>query len=203
MQRTPFSLFIVPRAAFVLFSLPANSQQTPSSPTLIIGTTPVKLGMPRDAVLSVLSSQYIVKPQFPNCKDDSPVCRAYILYQGDNFPAGSLQFDRAARLVKATVERLVGFQIHEEGEVGKAIVTTLSNFVAEGLRCSITASSNNSYDVKNPNRVIPEMIFRQAIIECGDKRLRILSDKLQGHPEGMQLTEEISCSEEVVGACEK
>jgi hypothetical protein len=66
MQRTPFSLFIVPRAAFVLFSLPANSQQTPSSPTLIIGTTPVKLGMPRDAVLSVLSSQYIVKPQFPN-----------------------------------------------------------------------------------------------------------------------------------------
>jgi hypothetical protein len=183
MHHTRYSIQIVV-AGFALISQTAKSQQTPSGPTLIIGTTPVKLGMPRDALIPVLSAQYIVRPQFPNCKNDSAVCRTYILFQNDNFPAGTLQFDRSLHLIKATVERLIGFQVHQEGEVGKSIVTTLSNFAAEGLRCSVGASSGNSYDAKNPNRSIPSLIFRQAIIECGDKRLRIISEKQEGYPEG-------------------
>jgi len=79
----------------------------------------------------------------------------------------------------------------------------MSNFVAEGLKCSIGASSSNSIDTKNPNRLIPEMIFRDATIECGNKRLRILSTKQQGHSDAVQLTEEIGCSVQALGGCEK
>jgi len=194
---------IVAIAALSLILQTANSQQTTSAPTLIIGTTPVTLGMQRDDVIAVLSAQYVVKQQVPNCKDDNPLCREYVVYETDNFPAGSLEFDRAGHLIRATVERLVGWQAHNDGDVGKALVTAISNFVAEGQHCSIGASSNNSYDPKNPDRVIPEFIFRRAVIECGNKRLRILSTKQQGQSDSMQLTEEIGCPIEVVGGCEK
>ena len=95
------------------------------------------------------------------------------------------------------------FGFNNEGEVGKALVTAISNFVAEGLTCSIGASSSNSYDTKDPNRIIPEMIFRQAVVECGNKRLLILSTKEKDHPDSMQLQEQIGCPNEILGGCEK
>jgi hypothetical protein len=172
-------------------------------PTLTIGTTTVKLGMAKDALISALSAQYVVKQQFPNCKGDAPICHAYSLFETDNFPAGGLEFDRAGHLVRASVERLVGWGVHTDGDLSKAIVTAFSNFIAEGLSCSIGTSSSNSIDPKNPDRLIPEMIFREAVIECGNKRLRILSTKQQGHPDAAQLTEEIGCSIAMLGGCEK
>lgn len=100
-------------------------------------------------------------------------------------------------------ERLVGFQVLHEGEVGKAIVTVLSNFAAEGRSCSIAASSQESLDPNNPRRIIPRMLWRQATVECGDKRLRIVTTKQEGYPDSLQLTEEIGCPNEIVGSCEK
>jgi hypothetical protein len=203
MEHRRFPIQMVAIAGFALFSQNARSQATASGPTLIIGTTTVTLGMAKDPVVAALSFQYVVKPQYPNCKGDNPICRAYTLYETDNFPAGTLEFDRAGNLVRASVERLVGWQSHTDGDLGKALVTAMSNFVAEGLSCSIGASSSNSYDTKNPDRLIPEMIFRDATIECGKKRLRILSTKQQGHSDAAQLTEEIGCSNNVLGGCEK
>ncbi len=179
--------------AFLATPRTANSQQDPAMPNIIIGTTPVKLGMTKDIVIQALSAQFVVKPEFANCKIDNPLCRHYMIYQADNFPAGTLQFDRAGKVVKATVERLEGWNIHEEGEIGRALVTTLTNFAAEGLQCSIDTMSSHTYDVKNPDRTIPAGIFRQAIVECGNKRLRIESVKQEGHPNSLALTEEIGC----------
>lgn len=180
---------------------PANAQQTTPSPTLIIGATSLKLGMQRNLVIAALSSQYVVKQM--SCKEGTSLCREYIIWESDNFPAGTLEFDKGGGLVKATVERLVGFQVHNEGEVGRAIVTVLSNFAAEGLSCSIGASSQESLDLNNPNRIIPRMLSRQATVECGDKRLRIVATKQEGYPDSLQLTEEIGCPNEIVGSCEK
>jgi len=47
MHRMRFSIQIAVITGFALISQTAKSQQTPSVPTLIIGTTLVKLGMPR------------------------------------------------------------------------------------------------------------------------------------------------------------
>ena len=116
---------------------------------------------------------------------------------------GSLEFDRSQKVVKATVERLQGFKMHEEGEVGAALVATLTNFVAEGLQCSLSATSSQSYDPKNPKRAVPAMISREAVVECGTKRLRITATKLEGYPDGLQLSEVIGCNSEVIGGCEK
>ena len=112
MHRTRFSIQIVVVAGFALVSQTAKSQQSPLSPTLIIGTTTVKLGMQKDAVVAVLSAQYVIRPSFPNCKSDDPICHAYILYETDNFPAGNLEFDKTGTLVRASVERLVGWGGH-------------------------------------------------------------------------------------------
>jgi hypothetical protein len=107
-----------------------------------------------------------------------------------------MQFDRGGLLLKATVERLLGWQAHTDGEVGKTLVTVLSNFVAEGQHRSIDASSTQSMDTTNPNRLIPHFLFREAIIECGTKRLRILSTKEESREDAVQLTEEIGCPSE-------
>jgi hypothetical protein len=67
-------------------------------------------------------------------------------------------------------------------EVGKALVTIISNFVAEGLNCSVGASSSTSID----------------------RRLRIFFHKKnRRHSDAVQLTEEIGCSVQALGACEK
>lgn len=199
----PFVTYSVSVLALLSISGTATPQQTVPVPSITVGTTIVKLGMANDTVIEALSSQFIVKPDAPNCKTDNPLCRTYTAYQTDNSPICTLQFDRAGKVVKATVERLPGFQVHEEGSVGAALVTALTNFVAEGLQCSIQSTSSHSYDVKNPNRTVPSMIFRQAIVECGTKRLRILSTKSEGHPDSLQLTEEIGCPSQAVGSCEK
>ena len=202
MHHNRFRLQAAVVGSFMLFSQTVKSQQNTPVPTLIVGATQLRLGMQKDAVIPVLSAQYVVKTIFPNCKDDEAACRAYTLYNNDNSPVASLQFDRSGSLVKATAERLPGFENHNEGDVGKALVTTLSNFVAEGLHCTIEASTSSSVDLKNPGR-LPSMILRQAVVECGNKRLRIMAQKLEGYPDALQLTEEIGCSSEVVGSCEK
>jgi len=84
------------------------------SPTLIIGATTVKPGMQKDAVIAVLSAQCVIKPSFPNCKGDNPVCHAYSLFETDNFPAGNVEFDKTGSLVRASVERLVGWGAHTD-----------------------------------------------------------------------------------------
>lgn len=191
-------------AGLALLSTAATvrAQQATSAPSIIIGTTLVKLGMAKGALIASLSSQFVVKPMAEDCTD-SPLCRAYTAYQADNSPVASLDFDRDGRVVKASVERLPGMKNHGEGEVGAALVAALTNFAAEGLRCSIQSSSSQSYDPKNAERIIPRFISREAIIECGNKRLRITSFKFEGHADSLQLTEEIGCPIEVIGSCEK
>jgi hypothetical protein len=80
------------------------------------------------------------------------------------------------------------------------MVTVIANLITEGQHCTIDASSSHSLD---PNRITPRLVFRQGIIECGNKRLRILSTKEEGHADVVQLTEKIGCPNEVVGACDK
>jgi hypothetical protein len=201
MDQMGLHIHIVAVVGLALVSQSAGAQQTTTSPTLIVGATSLKLGMQRDFVITALSSQYVVKQM--SCKEGTSLCREYIIWESDKFPAGSLQFDKDGSLVKATVQRLVGFHVHNEGEVGKALVTVLSNFAAEGLRCSIGASSQESLDPNNPKRVIPAMLWRQATIECGDKRLRIVATKQEGYPDSLDLTEDIGCPSEIVGSCEK
>jgi hypothetical protein len=199
MDRRRLPIHLIAVLGLALAAQSGDSQQM--GPTLIIGATPLRLGMQRDFVIGALASQYVVKQM--DCKEGTSLCREYIIWDSDKFPAGSLQFDKDGSLVKATVERLMGFQLHNEGDIGKALVTVMSSFAAEGLRCSIEASSQESYDPNNPKRIIPAMLSRQSIIECGNKRLRIVSQKQEGYPDSMQLTEEIGCPNEIVGSCEK
>jgi hypothetical protein len=56
-------------AALVLALQAAKSQQIALPPTLIIGTTTIKLGMPKATVTAALASQYVVK-QSQNCNDE-------------------------------------------------------------------------------------------------------------------------------------
>src|SRR5262249_48800714 len=103
----------------------AQQRNVQSVDSLIIGKTIVRLGTSKDSIFPALTLQYVVKPIFSNCTDLAP-CRAYNIFESDNFPFGFLEFDTDWKLVKASVELLPGLRYHSEGEIGKTLVSAIA-----------------------------------------------------------------------------
>jgi hypothetical protein len=204
MKRIAYSWFAMALIACVLADVAAAQRNPEPSVTdaLTIGKTVVKLGASKDSLIPAISFEYAIKPMFPNCTQDLAACRAYNIVGIDNFPLGFLEFDKRDNLVKASVELLQGPNLHSEGEVGKAVVSAIARLVSEGQKCSLDASTRDFLDTKTltPD---PESGVRQATIECGRKRIRISYLKLRNGSDSMQLTEEVGCPKEVVGACQE
>jgi hypothetical protein len=204
MQWIRHSLFsaVVIAIALEQVTTAQEGNERSASESLIIGKTIVRLSASKDSIVPVIALQYVVKPMFPNCTADLAACRAYYIFEADSFPVGSLEFDARNNLVKASVDLLRGFQPHSEGEIGKTLIGAIATIIAEGHTCSLSASSSESVDLKNPTRVIPKFLDRQAIIECGRKRIRIISTQIND-TDSMQILEEIGCPSEFVGGCQQ
>ena len=202
-RRVLFNLPIVLFAVFVTTLSAQQSSVVGPPATLTIGKSVIRLGATKDSIIPTLALQYSVKAMFPNCTADLPPCRTYEIYETDNYSIGSLEFDQQGKLVKAWVELLPGAEYHAEGMIGNMLVGVIAGLLSEGQKCSLAGSSSESVDLKDPGRLIPEVMERQGIIECGSKRVRIISLVRNGKPDSMQIRQEIGCSAEVVGGCQR
>jgi hypothetical protein len=154
---------------------PARALSQLAGETLTIGTSTLKLGMPKDSVISTLATQYDVIGSDADGLDErvggKPDGRHYLVMGGKLSLIGMVEFDDRGKLVAADKTWTPEPGPHSEGEIGRALYALIGTLVNEGRKmCSIDTSQRNSNEP--PSRA-PRYTSRVATIQCGEKRILI------------------------------
>jgi hypothetical protein len=104
---------------------------------------------------------------------------------------GTLNFDAHSKLIGASKLWSRGVEM-TEAEIGKALVTLLSGWAADGASgCTIEAKRGAAISMKDPEPRVPRLATREATITCGRKRIVVSTMTQDNGTESLTITEEI------------
>jgi hypothetical protein len=170
---------------------PPQKQQTApevSDDTLIVGTTTLKLGMPKDDVVRMLSAQYDLKSEFETPKKD--IDESIDVWAGKQNLVATVHFDAKGMLEWASKVWTPDTSRHySDGEIGRVIFTLWAT-LPTSVGCRLIALKSQDYEGPPYTQSHVKDVIRDAHIECGHKRITFTTLTSKGD-ESLNITEEI------------
>jgi len=156
--------------------------------TLIVGTTTLKLGMPKDEVVRMLSAQYDLKSGLEPTQ--KVIEESIDVWADKQNLVATVHFDAKGTLEWASKLWTPDTSKHySDGEIGR-VIFTLWAALPTGVGCRMIALKSQDYTGQPYTQSQVAHVIRDAHIECGHKRITFTTLTSKGD-ESLNITEEI------------